>query len=110
MEHLGQYINYLFDVDEGARRGLLDRFTSLSEQTKTKDIDRDRIYVVEINKTGDAYNIKKKYENNIFWYIYESSDKVRRIPLIASYFFFAMGFALLGVIFFKNMMLVISNI
>jgi len=109
MAHLNKYTNHLFnDIDVNKREVLLCELNSLSDETNSQDIDEDKIAVIEIKESRNAYNIKKTFENNLFWLVYDSSDELKNAPLILSSVFFLIGFLLLGCIFYKNFIFVMS--
>jgi hypothetical protein len=107
--HLNKYINYLFGKDSN-RILLLNKLTTLSDETPTQCIDGGSTSVIEIKENGKAYNIKNSFENDLFWFTYDHSDEIKNIPLFISCISFSFGFILLFSIFIQNLMFVISKI
>lgn len=110
MTHLNKFINELFNNGKSIRELLINKLTSLSDKTPPKEIDDGKTSVIEIKENDKAYNINNTFESDLFWYAYEKSDEIKKIPLILSNICFLAGFVCLAIIFLKNLALVISNV
>ena len=103
LEHLNRHINELVN---SRVKGFEDKLNDVQLLTKVKDIDEEATTLIEVKLSGRNFNIKNKYENKLFWMVYDESNSSKSCALVFSICSFCIGFIFLFIIFLTNLYLV----
>lgn len=100
-ERINLYLKKLYKMG-GADDCTLEKIKELSEECNTDDIDAGRSVVIEVFDHSALYNLRKENLRDVFWLVYDQSDRSRCLWSSASGFCFYTGFLLLLVLFLQN--------